>query len=145
MIIDPRVREELLARFPTQEAAVNAYLRMLKNAPAPSQGDDFHGHHMLPRNWFPQYKDFRLHPWNCRNLFASDHSRAHHILKCIGSPERTPNRGKIYKYGKLQAIRLPDGDVQGLKRIATHNYESVSDVVRRAARELIAREERTKT
>lgn len=49
------------------------------------------------------------------------------------------------KPNKLKAVRLPDEYVQGLERIAAHNYESVSDVLRRAVRELIAREERTKT
>jgi Arc/MetJ-type ribon-helix-helix transcriptional regulator len=49
---------------------------------------------------------------------------------------------KASKANKLIAVRLPDEYVTGLERIATRNYESVSDVLRRAVRELIAREEK---
>ena|SRR5271156_890235 len=56
-----------------------------------------------------------------------------------------PCMTKAFKSSKLKAVRLPDEYVTGLERIAAHNYESVSDVLRRAVRELIAREERTKT
>jgi Arc/MetJ-type ribon-helix-helix transcriptional regulator len=52
---------------------------------------------------------------------------------------------KASKANTLKAVRLPDEYIQGLERIARRNYESVSDVLRRAVRELIAREERTKT
>jgi Arc/MetJ-type ribon-helix-helix transcriptional regulator len=51
---------------------------------------------------------------------------------------------KASKASKLTAVRLPDEYVQGLERIAAHNYESVSDVLRRAVRELITREGKTK-
>jgi Arc/MetJ-type ribon-helix-helix transcriptional regulator len=42
----------------------------------------------------------------------------------------------------LKAVRLPDEYIRGLERIAARNYESVSDVFRRAIRELILREEK---
>lgn len=52
---------------------------------------------------------------------------------------------KASKANTLKAVRLPDEYIQGLERIAAHNYESVSDVLRRAVRELIAREAISKT
>ena len=60
---------------------------------------------------------------------------------CSGCPllyasfvAKTPN--------KLKAVRLPDEYIQGLERIATRDAESFSTVLRRAVRELIAREEK---
>ena len=41
---------------------------------------------------------------------------------------------------KLTAVRLPDEYVNGLERIAARDYQSVSDVMRRAVRELLERE-----
>jgi Arc/MetJ-type ribon-helix-helix transcriptional regulator len=52
---------------------------------------------------------------------------------------------KTSKANTLKAVRLPDEYIQGLERIATRNFESVSDVLRRAVRELIAREEKIST
>jgi Arc/MetJ-type ribon-helix-helix transcriptional regulator len=44
------------------------------------------------------------------------------------------------KLSKLTAVRLPDEYVNGLERIAARDYQSVSDVMRRAVRELLERE-----
>lgn len=48
------------------------------------------------------------------------------------------------KTSKLTAVRLPREYVSGLERIAARNYESVSDVLRRAVRELLATEDKKK-
>lgn len=44
------------------------------------------------------------------------------------------------KAKKLVAVRLPDEYVKGIETIASANYESASDVIRRAVRHLLAKE-----
>lgn len=37
-------------------------------------------HHILPKHMFPDYKNFKLHPWNLIKLTARQHILAHYIL-----------------------------------------------------------------
>jgi hypothetical protein len=75
----------------------------MKSAPVPTAADKFHGHHLLPRGWFPQFVDFRLYPWNCRLLSASDHQQAHRLLDRVGdlrlySEKRSRSAGRTILY-----------------------------------------------
>ena len=102
MSIDARIRTELLTRFPTKTEAISRYVRFLLSAPVPT-GGKFHGHHMLPRIWFPQYADSRLHPWNIRLLVVRDHRRAHRLINKI---DFLGNKGRRYADASLKRTTM---------------------------------------
>lgn len=66
-----------------------------KNTHKPD-GGNYHKHHILPkgRNFWYEYKSFKVHPWNCAILTPRQHFIAHRILY------------EVFNSGKQRAFML---------------------------------------
>jgi uncharacterized protein YbdZ (MbtH family) len=75
---------QLLESKPHNPHYLNRYITFIEQCQQKNIGYDGYaeGHHILPRadDMFPEYKDFRLHPWNFAVLTARQHFIAHLIL-----------------------------------------------------------------
>ena len=121
MKVSPQIRTELLKRFPNSVAEIGTYIRLMKDAPVPTAADNFHGYHLLPRGWFPQFADFRLYPWNCRVLSASHHQQAHRLLDRVGDlrlysekRSRSAGRTNLYLSVESRAVFIAEARKKGI-------------------------------
>src|ERR1700733_6989917 len=71
--LDPRIREELVAKYGATEDVL-AYLRVLEVLPDVPDDEDGENHHMLHRSAFPQYVSLRTNPWNRIRIHRGVHT-----------------------------------------------------------------------
>lgn len=56
------------------------YIRLMRVWNTPHKEGYTENHHILPKHMFPEYKNFKLYPWNLIKLSARQHIIAHYIL-----------------------------------------------------------------
>lgn len=70
-----------LLNSPTPPISIHYVRRYVKFIASCTTGEGYtERHHILPRSMFPQFKNFRSHPWNKVNLTGRQHFIAHWIL-----------------------------------------------------------------
>jgi len=74
----------ILASKPHNPHYLNRYITFIHNCQLKNVGykGPVEGHHICPKadDMFPEYKDFRKHPWNKVNLKPREHFVAHLLL-----------------------------------------------------------------
>ena len=122
----------ILSSKPHNPHYLNRYITFIKQCQHKNVGHEGYveRHHICPKadDMFPEYKDFRLHPWNCAVLTARQHYIAHLMLwkvfpteSCLGAIWNMSNgkwkqynrRSKLYEIARVQAINLLSSRMRG--------------------------------
>ena len=110
---------QLLESKPHNPHYLNRYITFIEQCQQKNVGYEGYTekHHIYPKadDMFPEYKDFRLHPWNCAVLTARQHFIAHLLLwktfpntvSCVDAIWSMSCRGDIFVNSRLyESMRI---------------------------------------
>ena len=131
----------ILSSKPHNPHYLNRYITFIEHCQQKNVGHEgpVENHHICPKakDMFPEYKDFRSHPWNKAPLTPRQHFIAHLILwkvfvttrSCLDAVWNMTCRGKLFVNSRLyETMRLKSVEV-GRKRssISNKNMTAVID------------------
>jgi hypothetical protein len=109
----------ILSSKPHNPHYLNRYITFIEQCQQKNIGYEGYTekHHIYPKakDMFPEYKDFRLHPWNCAVLTARQHFIAHLLLwktfpntvSCVDAIWNMSCRGDIFVNSRLyESMRI---------------------------------------